>query len=121
MAKNQKIGMAQLNAMSLSELKSLRKKVDSSITKFEAKEKKKALAALKAKAKEMGFSLADLTGENEGKPAGKAAAAKKPRAKVAPKYANPEDKSQTWTGRGRRPIWVQQALEAGKSVDDLLI
>ncbi|MCK5549998.1 MAG: H-NS histone family protein, partial [Hyphomicrobiaceae bacterium] len=25
---------------------------------------------------------------------------------VAPKYANPDDPSQTWTGRGRRPRWL---------------
>ena len=25
---------------------------------------------------------------------------------VAPKYANPDDPSQTWTGRGRGPNWL---------------
>ena len=36
-----------------------------------------------------------------------------------PKYSNPDDPSQTWSGRGRRPRWVTQALEAGRSLDDL--
>ena len=40
---------------------------------------------------------------------------------VAPKYANPADTSQTWTGRGRKPQWVQAALDAGKSLEDLAI
>jgi len=27
----------------------------------------------------------------------------------------------TWTGRGKRPGWLTQALAAGKSVEDFLI
>jgi DNA-binding protein H-NS len=41
--------------------------------------------------------------------------------KVDPKYANPDDKEQTWTGRGRRPKWVEAALADGKDLDDMLI
>ncbi len=104
--------------MSLGELKSLEKKVGKAISKFEEREKKKALAALEQKAKEMGFSLEELTGAEATKGRrGKG----KPRGKVAPKYANPADPSQTWTGRGRRPAWVTEALQAGKSLDDLSI
>ena len=36
-----------------------------------------------------------------------------------PKYSNPDDPSQKWSGRGRRPRWVTQALEAGRTLDDL--
>ena len=120
MANGQKIAMADLNAMTLAELKSLDKKIQKAISKFEEREKKKALTTLKAKAKEMGFSLEELTSSAPAK-AEKPAAPVKPRKKVPPKYANPADKSQTWTGRGRRPAWVNDALEAGKSIDDLAI
>ena len=41
--------------------------------------------------------------------------------KVAPKYRNPDDPSETWTGRGRKPKWVQAALDAGKSLESLTI
>jgi DNA-binding protein H-NS len=41
--------------------------------------------------------------------------------KVLPKYCNPLDPSQKWSGRGKRPKWVIAALEAGKSLDDLKI
>ena len=44
-----------------------------------------------------------------------------PKKKAPPKYRNPEDDSSTWTGRGRKPLWVLAALESGKSLDDLLI
>lgn len=30
-------------------------------------------------------------------------------AKVAPKYRNPNDPSQTWTGRGKPPLWIKDA------------
>ena len=41
--------------------------------------------------------------------------------KGVPKYANPADPSQTWTGRGRKPKWVNDALSAGKSLESLAI
>lgn len=44
-----------------------------------------------------------------------------PRAAVSPKYANPDDSDMTWTGRGRKPKWVEAHLNNGKSLDDLLI
>jgi DNA-binding protein H-NS len=43
------------------------------------------------------------------------------RRKVKPKYRNPADSSQTWTGRGKRPRWYSAALAAGKKEKDLLI
>ena len=120
-ASNGKIGMAALNAMTLAELRSLEKKVAKAIVKIEKQEKKKALAAIREKAREMGFTLSELTGANGSSAEKKAAGPKKPRAKVPPKYANPANKSQTWTGRGRHPAWVNDALASGKALDDLLI
>ena len=43
------------------------------------------------------------------------------RRKVKPKYRNPADPAQTWTGRGKRPRWYSAALAAGKKEKDLLI
>lgn len=45
----------------------------------------------------------------------------KTRAKVAPKYRNPADHSQTWSGRGRQPRWFKAALRKGKTERSLLI
>jgi len=38
-----------------------------------------------------------------------------------PKYANPANKAETWSGRGRRPRWFDEAIKAGKSADDMAI
>jgi DNA-binding protein H-NS len=41
--------------------------------------------------------------------------------KVAPKYRNPADKRDTWTGRGRQPLWLVAAVKSGKKLDSFLI
>jgi len=38
-----------------------------------------------------------------------------------PRYRNPADPAQTWSGRGRQPKWVVEALAGGKSLDELRI
>jgi DNA-binding protein H-NS len=45
----------------------------------------------------------------------------KKRSKSAAKYANPEDRSQTYTGRGRRPKWLEARLKKGAKLDDFAI
>jgi DNA-binding protein H-NS len=40
---------------------------------------------------------------------------------VRPKYINPDNRSETWSGRGRRPRWVVAQLKAGKKLNDLLM
>lgn len=41
--------------------------------------------------------------------------------KVAPKYRNPENFSQTWTGRGVSPKWMQALIDAGHAKSEYLI
>lgn len=36
-----------------------------------------------------------------------------------PKFRNPDAPFQTWTGRGRQPMWVIRLLAAGKTLEDL--
>ncbi|RCW83868.1 H-NS family nucleoid-associated regulatory protein [Paracoccus lutimaris] len=98
-----------LDNMSLRELRDLRNKLDRAISTFEERRKREALAAAETAAREFGFNLADLT------------VTKAARGKVAPKYANPSDPEQTWTGRGRKPRWVQEVLDAGKPLESLEI
>ena len=41
---------------------------------------------------------------------------------VAPKYQNPSNHEQTWSGRGKRPFWFVEALKRrGVTADSLLI
>lgn len=100
-----------IDNLSLKELKDLQSKVAKAISGYEDRQKKDALAKLEEKAREMGFSLAELTGVS----------GKKKRSVSAPKYANPANPADTWTGRGRKPKWMLDALAAGKSPEDLAI
>ena len=52
---------------------------------------------------------------------GTARKAKRSGGKVAPKYRNPANPAQTWSGRGKRPHWFNDALKAGKKEKDLAI
>ena len=38
-----------------------------------------------------------------------------------PKFRNPEQPSETWTGRGRKPRWLTAQLKSGKQIDDFRI
>ena len=38
---------------------------------------------------------------------------------VPQRYGNPEDPSQTWSGRGKMPKWVEEQLRCGKTLRDL--
>ena len=41
--------------------------------------------------------------------------------KVLPKYQNPKNTAETWSGRGKQPHWVQAQLGAGKKLEHFLI
>jgi len=41
--------------------------------------------------------------------------------KVAAKYRNPANSSETWAGRGKQPRWLAAQTSAGRSLDEFLI
>lgn len=89
--------------------------------------KKTKIRALKKQlqgiASELDTSVESLLGIKGGSTA-KAPAKKKrgaPRGKVPPKYRNPNKASETWTGRGRQPKWVEAFLAGGGKLDDISI
>ena len=41
--------------------------------------------------------------------------------KVAPKYRNPANAKETWTGRGKQPRWLAAETAKGKKLEDFLI
>ena len=40
---------------------------------------------------------------------------------MQPKYRNPANKSDTWSGKGPLPKWLKALVEAGKSKEEFLI
>ena len=47
--------------------------------------------------------------------------ARRPYPPVVPKFANPDEPSQLWAGRGKRPRWVTEKLASGLALEDLSI
>jgi len=43
------------------------------------------------------------------------------RGPVAPKYRNPQNPSETWAGRGLKPLWLAAAIKAGKKLEHFSI
>ena len=101
-----------LSDMSRKDLEKLRKDVDKALERTSAKELKLAQEAAAKAAAEYGFSLSDV-----------AAAAPKRASSVksAPKYRNPDDADQTWTGKGRQPDWYKTALANGTEPSEMEI
>lgn len=38
-----------------------------------------------------------------------------------PKYRNPSNPEQTWTGRGKRPRWLREALDDGAKLEEFSV
>lgn len=84
---------------SYKELVEARDAIDATLSKRRAEVKRK-IAEL---ATGSGFEITELFG---GKRGGRKAAS-------GPKYRNSKDTSQTWTGRGRKPNWLVEAVKQG--------
>jgi len=41
--------------------------------------------------------------------------------RALPKYRNPDQHSETWSGRGKQPRWLIRQLRSGKRIEDFLI
>lgn len=105
-----------ISALSIPQLEDLAVRVQDEIQAKRGQARRALLSDMERIAKEAGISLRDLFDEaaDDKKPA-------KARKPVAPKYRNPNDHSQTWSGRGRQPLWLVTLLAEGKVLKDLEI
>lgn len=105
MAKTQTDKDARMNTsiseLSLDELKALRAEIDAELRKREVKERAEARKKIQEMAAHHGIDLAAIAGTAKAK------------------YRHPEAPSRTWTGKGRKPAWVQEHLAKGGSLEDL--
>lgn len=102
-----------LSKYSVDELQKLSGKVDKEIEK----KRKSDILQLRDEMEKMAKSRAGMSAEDVlfyGK--------RKPKKTVGePKYYNPANPKQTWTGRGKRPGWFQDAISSGQQPEDLEI
>lgn len=100
-----------IDKLSHAQLLDLQKRIEVAIVERKTSEAREVKEKLQALAEKSGFSLAELFG---GKRGGK-------RGTAAVKYRNPKDTSQTWTGRGRKPNWLVDAVKKGAKIDSFSV
>lgn len=98
-----------LERMSYSELRQLSVRVTKAMAVAQDRERTALRQKMESLASNAGFRIGDLFGRG-GK--GKS---------VPAKYANPDDPTQTWAGRGRQPKWLVAKIKAGNKIDRFLI
>lgn len=113
------------SSLSLSELRDTLAELTALITEREKTEREEVAAEIERLAKQRGFALTDLfpdLGAERGAEKTKSKADKGTgRGTVAPKYRDPLEPSQTWTGRGRKPKWVLEREAEGRTLESMLI
>ncbi len=116
----------KLDKMSANKIETLMAKAQAELARRE--EEDQARAANESRAKEvvakaeqdlkaLGYTLADFVA---GASAGRKASGPRKGGTVAPKYKNPST-GETWTGRGRKPKWVEAHLASGGSMAQITI
>ena len=103
------ITLEQLLENSAKDLTAFKTTLNLAIAEKSEQEKVELKEKLANIASEAGYSLEELA---------KTKTKKKPN---SPLYQNPDDKKETWSGRGRKPNWLVTQLEAGKNLEDFKI
>ena len=103
--------MPNLEKLSYTELIELRDEIDGLIAQKKVEEKVALRARFSELARESGFEIHEVLG-------GKS----KKGSTVAIKYRDPDNPSNTWTGRGRMPRWMAAATrKRGVNKEDFLV
>ena len=110
--RRQPVRMPSFAKMTIDALISVRDEADRLIRTRAASERK----ALEKQLSRLG-GYVGLDGSGGGKRRGSSLKGRK----VAPKYRNPANKSETWAGRGVRPRWLQAALKKGRKIEEFAI
>jgi DNA-binding protein H-NS len=124
------VALPDISELTVSELEELVKQCNSQIESRKKSKRKELARTFRQLARTEGLEVSEIVEESAAsaarkrrptKAASKKTGRKKTRGKVAPKYRNPGNSAETWTGRGRKPLWVVAALESGKQLQDLAI
>lgn len=108
---------ANVSELSEEHLKSLREAVEQQIEARKDQRKRDVQAEYQRLADSIGMTPVQIVQDmvSHGK------ASKSNKAVAGVKYCNPNDLTQTWSGRGKRPNWLKSALAAGRRLEDFQI
>lgn len=112
------IDLTPLNLRELNTLIRAAQERHTALTKRQPADKvRRRLASL---ARQTGYTIEELFGPAAEAPEPKAKGRRKG-PKVKPKYRDPENRWNTWTGRGKMPLWLASKIRFGHSPVDFLI
>jgi DNA-binding protein H-NS len=111
-AKNDAKGKVDLSKLSFSELRELARGVEGEIKMRREEDKKRIRQEIRELAASIGMTVEEVLGYGEEKKG-------KRKIPLEPKYRNPENPEQTWTGKGHRPAWVKEAVARGVRLEEL--
>jgi DNA-binding protein H-NS len=107
----------QLDNLSIEELEQVISDARKRIEEKREEAVARARADIERIAASTGYSLEDLLGMGKTR----TRAAVRTQKSVAEKYRNPRDPSQSWSGRGKRPRWLQDLLQQGATLESLQV
>ena len=102
-----------LSHLSLEELAALAANAQRALEDKRRESRKGVIAQIKELADSIGVTVSITDGEK--KVSGLRGS------KVAPKYRNPHNYDQTWTGRGMKPRWLAELIQQGRHMDEFKI
>lgn len=76
---------------------------------------------LSAVAVSHGYTIDELFGDRPVAPVVAGTSKRRKRAKATAKYRDPENKRNTWSGRGRMPSWLAAETKRGMAAADFLV
>ena len=91
------------------------------IAKAQKEIEKKQKASIQELRSELEKIAKNRTGMSVEEVYGFSAKKRKAKAPGLAKYRNPKNADQTWTGRGKRPRWMQEIIASGGKLEDALI
>ena len=99
-----------LENMEIQELRDLALKVEAVLSRKVEEKQSSFLADVRRQALDLGLDFDEMVGTGGGRK----------RTPAKPKYQNPRNPAETWTGRGRAPLWAKPYKDEGK-LDEIKI
>lgn len=105
-----------ISRLSMDELRGLQLQIPQEMKRRGDRERLELLRELRALARARGYSLEELMKVEAGLPKTREATGT-----VKAKYRHPDNPGLEWTGRGRKPKWVESWLENGGELEILKV
>lgn len=101
-----------LTKLSIEELQALARDIEQEIISRREQDRERVLAQMRELAGSLGMSLEEVLRQERGRER-----TRLPGATV--RFRHPENTALTWSGRGKRPQWINEWLASGRTLEDL--